>query len=86
VIDHKLTSNTEWFLKNPDGVALYNRAHPMTAAAFRAVMADSLNEIFSRIYDDHPDEWSALYGSAELSSDALEEIEIEIPTPRGLLK
>lgn len=84
-IDPKLVSDTEWFIKPEDrnGIALISRAHPMSAAAFRAAMAECLNKVWAEEYDKHADEWAELYQSEfpSISLDSLEEIEIEIPEP-----
>jgi len=39
-----------------------------------------LNEVFNKAYAEKEDEWATLYGSIDISCDALEEIEIELPT------
>lgn len=86
-LNQYFTSNTAWFLKTEakDGLALYSRAHPILSAAFRAAMAEGLNQVWSEVDAERADDWVGIYGSADISNaldpDSLEEIEIELARP-----
>jgi hypothetical protein len=57
------------------------RSGLMTAAVFRAQLADGLNAVFSEMYANTPAGWQELFESpeAQLDDDALEVIEIWRP-------
>lgn len=68
-----------------DGIALVSRAHPMSAAAFRAALLPGMNKIWSEEYDKHSDEWEDIFRDDkqltlfdELDPNSIEEIEIEL--------
>lgn len=75
-----------------DGIALISRAHPFPSAAFRAAMTPGLQKVWSKIYDEHEEDWEKVFGPQQqdlfadfLDPNSLEEIEIGYERPADAL-